>query len=115
MLRGPPHRVAAASAVPVARGADGRTLVLVPEVKGNQAVGIALVAAHFVLMVTQMIWIQLMAAVILLGLTFLVGAAAMVTSRQVAKRRELDIAKANERAAAANEAARRLCSRRNSV
>ena len=46
-LRGTKHRVAVEREVTVARGADGRTLVLVPEVKGNEAVGIALLHVRF--------------------------------------------------------------------
>ncbi|MFM7224777.1 MAG: glucosamine-6-phosphate synthase, partial [Actinomycetota bacterium] len=47
VLRGTKHRAAAEREVTVARGADGRTLVLVPEVKGNQAMGIALLHVRF--------------------------------------------------------------------
>ena len=58
-------------------------ILLLPRLKAAAAgilslgIGIALVAAHFVLMVTQMIWIQLMGAVILL----VVGYAALITKR----------------------------------
>ncbi|MGI8755525.1 MAG: SIS domain-containing protein [Acidimicrobiales bacterium] len=47
-LRGTKHRVATEREVTVAVGrSDGRTLVLVPEVKGNQCTGITLLHAHF--------------------------------------------------------------------
>ena len=47
-LRGIKHRVATEREVTVARGhADGRTLVIVPEVKGNQAVGLTLLHARY--------------------------------------------------------------------
>ena len=39
VLRGTKHRAATEREVTVARGADGRTLILVPEVKGNQTTG----------------------------------------------------------------------------
>jgi glucosamine--fructose-6-phosphate aminotransferase (isomerizing) len=47
-LRGTKHRAAAEREVTVVRGrADGRTLVLVPEVKGNQATGLTLMHVRF--------------------------------------------------------------------
>lgn len=46
-LRGTKHRVAIQREVTVARGRDGRTLVMVPEVKGNETVGIVLLHAEF--------------------------------------------------------------------
>ncbi|HEY7107643.1 MAG TPA: SIS domain-containing protein [Acidimicrobiia bacterium] len=46
-LRGTKHRVATQREVTVARGRDGRTLVFVPEVKGNQTVGMTLLHADF--------------------------------------------------------------------
>jgi glucosamine--fructose-6-phosphate aminotransferase (isomerizing) len=46
-LRGTKHRAASEREVTVARGYDGRTFVLVPEVKGNQATGITLVHVAF--------------------------------------------------------------------
>jgi serine/threonine-protein kinase len=58
-------------------------ILLLPRLKAAAAgllslgIGIALIAAHFVLMVTQMIWLQLMASVILLA----VGYAALITKR----------------------------------
>jgi glucosamine--fructose-6-phosphate aminotransferase (isomerizing) len=48
LLRGTKHRVATEREVTVAVGrSDGRTLVLVPEVKGNQCTGITLLHARF--------------------------------------------------------------------
>jgi glucosamine--fructose-6-phosphate aminotransferase (isomerizing) len=48
VLRGTKHRVATEREVTVARGRfDGRTMVLVPEVKGNQTTGITLLHAGF--------------------------------------------------------------------
>ena len=47
-LRGTKHRVATQREVTVARGRDGRTLVFVPEVKGNETVGLTLLHAEFV-------------------------------------------------------------------
>jgi glutamine---fructose-6-phosphate transaminase (isomerizing) len=46
-LRGTKHRVATQREVTVARGRDGRTLVFVPEIKGNECVGITLLHADF--------------------------------------------------------------------
>jgi glucosamine--fructose-6-phosphate aminotransferase (isomerizing) len=47
-LRGSKHRAAAEREVTVVRGrADGRTLIFVPEVKGNQAVGMTLLHVRF--------------------------------------------------------------------
>jgi glucosamine--fructose-6-phosphate aminotransferase (isomerizing) len=46
-LRGTKHRVATQREVTVARGRDGRTLVFVPEVKGNETVGMTLLHADF--------------------------------------------------------------------
>jgi len=46
-LRGTKHRVATQRDVTVARGRDGRTLVFVPEVKGNETVGMTLLHADF--------------------------------------------------------------------
>jgi glucosamine--fructose-6-phosphate aminotransferase (isomerizing) len=47
-LRGTKHRVASEREVTVVRGrADGRTLVIVPEVKGNQTTGITLLHVRF--------------------------------------------------------------------
>jgi glucosamine--fructose-6-phosphate aminotransferase (isomerizing) len=46
-LRGTKHRAATEREVTVARGYDGRTFVLIPEVKGNQATGITLLHAAF--------------------------------------------------------------------
>jgi glucosamine--fructose-6-phosphate aminotransferase (isomerizing) len=49
LLRGTKHRVATEREVTVAVGrSDGRSLVLVPEVKGNQCTGITLLHARFV-------------------------------------------------------------------
>jgi glucosamine--fructose-6-phosphate aminotransferase (isomerizing) len=47
VLRGTKHRAASEREVTVAVGADGRTLILVPEVKGNQAIGLALLHVRF--------------------------------------------------------------------
>jgi glucosamine--fructose-6-phosphate aminotransferase (isomerizing) len=48
ILRGTKHRVATEREVTVVRGrADGRTLVLVPEVKGNQTTGLTLLHVRF--------------------------------------------------------------------
>ena len=48
LLRGTKHRVATEREVTVAVGrSDGRTLVLIPEVKGNQCTGITLLHAQF--------------------------------------------------------------------
>src|SRR5690606_20193748 len=48
LLRGTKHRVATEREVTVAVGrSDGRHLVLVPEVKGNQCTGITLLHARF--------------------------------------------------------------------
>ena len=48
VLRGTKHRVATEREVTVAVGrSDGRTLVLIPEVKGNQCTGITLLHARF--------------------------------------------------------------------
>ncbi len=47
VLRGTKHRAATEREVTVARGADGRTFVLVPEVKGNQTTGLTLVHVRF--------------------------------------------------------------------
>jgi glucosamine--fructose-6-phosphate aminotransferase (isomerizing) len=48
LLRGTKHRAAAEREVTVVRGrADGRTLVLVPEVKGNQTTGLTLMHVRF--------------------------------------------------------------------
>ena len=58
-------------------------ILLLPRLKAAAAgvlslgIGIALIATHFVLMVTQLLWLQLMAAVILLT----VGYAALTTKR----------------------------------
>jgi serine/threonine-protein kinase len=58
-------------------------VVLLPRLKAalagmlSLAIGIALVLAHFALMVTQAIWLQLMSAVVLLA----VGYAALITKR----------------------------------
>jgi len=58
-------------------------ILLLPRLKAAPAgalslgIGIALIAAHFALMVTQLMWLQLMAAVILLA----VGYAALTTKR----------------------------------
>ncbi|MFI5047661.1 MAG: glucosamine-6-phosphate synthase, partial [Acidimicrobiia bacterium] len=46
-LRGTKHRVATQREVTVARGRDGRTLVFVPEIKGNETVGLTLLHAEF--------------------------------------------------------------------
>lgn len=46
-LRGTKHRVATLREVTASRGGDGRTLVMVPEVKNNQTVGITLLHARF--------------------------------------------------------------------
>jgi glucosamine--fructose-6-phosphate aminotransferase (isomerizing) len=46
-LRGTKHRVATQREVTVARGRDGRTLVFVPQVKGNETVGMTLLHADF--------------------------------------------------------------------
>jgi glucosamine--fructose-6-phosphate aminotransferase (isomerizing) len=46
-LRGTKHRVATQREVTVARGRDGRTLVFVPEIKGNETVGMTLLHAEF--------------------------------------------------------------------
>jgi glucosamine--fructose-6-phosphate aminotransferase (isomerizing) len=46
-LRGTKRRVASEREVTVARGRDGRTLVIVPEVKDNQATGLTLLHATF--------------------------------------------------------------------
>jgi glucosamine--fructose-6-phosphate aminotransferase (isomerizing) len=46
-LRGTKHRVATQREVTVARGRDGRTLVFVPEIKGNETVGMTLLHADF--------------------------------------------------------------------
>ncbi|MCU1430267.1 MAG: glucosamine 6-phosphate synthetase, contains amidotransferase and phosphosugar isomerase domain [Actinomycetia bacterium] len=49
LLRGTKHRVATEREVTVFRGrSDGRTLIAVPEVKGNQATGLTLLHVHFV-------------------------------------------------------------------
>ncbi len=49
VLRGTKHRVATEREVTVFKGrSDGRTLIAVPEVKGNQAVGLTLLHVHFV-------------------------------------------------------------------
>jgi glucosamine--fructose-6-phosphate aminotransferase (isomerizing) len=49
VLRGTKHRVAAEREVTVFRGrADGRTLIAVPEVKGNQTTGLTLLHVRFV-------------------------------------------------------------------
>ena len=48
VLRGTKHRAASEREVTVVRGrADGRTLVLVPEVKGNQTTGLTLLHVRF--------------------------------------------------------------------
>ncbi len=47
VLRGTKHRAASEREVTVARGADGRTLILVPEVKGNQTTGLTLLHVQF--------------------------------------------------------------------
>jgi len=46
-LRGTKHRVAVEREVLVTRGHDGRTLVIVPEVKGSEVTGIALLHVRF--------------------------------------------------------------------
>jgi glucosamine--fructose-6-phosphate aminotransferase (isomerizing) len=47
-LRGTKHRAATEREVTVVRGrADGRTLILVPEVKGNQTTGLTLMHVRF--------------------------------------------------------------------
>jgi len=46
-LRGTKHRVATQREVTVARGRDQRTLVFVPETKGNETVGMTLLHAEF--------------------------------------------------------------------
>ncbi|HZP31191.1 MAG TPA: SIS domain-containing protein [Acidimicrobiia bacterium] len=46
-LRGTKHRVATTREVTAVRGYDGRTVVIVPEVKHNQVVGLALLHARF--------------------------------------------------------------------
>jgi glucosamine--fructose-6-phosphate aminotransferase (isomerizing) len=46
-LRGTKHRVATTREVTAVRGYDGRTLVIVPEVKHNQVVGLALLHARY--------------------------------------------------------------------
>jgi glucosamine--fructose-6-phosphate aminotransferase (isomerizing) len=46
-LRGTKHRVAVERELLVARGHDGRTLVFVPEVKGTEVTGIALLHVRF--------------------------------------------------------------------
>ena len=49
ILKGTKHRAAAEREVTVAKGArDGRTVILVPEIKGNQATGLTLLHAEFV-------------------------------------------------------------------
>lgn len=58
-------------------------IVLLPRLKAaaagilSLAVGLALIAAHFVLMATQLLWLQLMTAVVLLA----VGYAALISKR----------------------------------
>ena len=48
MLRGTKHRAASEREVTVVRGrADGRTLIIVPEVKGNQTTGLTLLHVRF--------------------------------------------------------------------
>ena len=47
VLRGTKHRAASEREVTVARGADGRTLILVPEVKDNQTTGLTLLHTRF--------------------------------------------------------------------
>jgi glucosamine--fructose-6-phosphate aminotransferase (isomerizing) len=47
VLRGTKHRAASEREVTVACGADGRTLILVPEVKGNQTTGLTLLHVRF--------------------------------------------------------------------
>jgi len=47
VLRGTKHRAASEREVTVATGADGRTFILVPEVKGNQTTGLTLVHTRF--------------------------------------------------------------------
>ncbi len=47
VLRGTKHRAASEREVTVAVGADGRTLILVPEVKGNQSTGLTLLHVRF--------------------------------------------------------------------
>ena len=48
MLRGTKHRVATEREVTVAVGrSDGRTVILIPEVKGNQCTGLTLLHARF--------------------------------------------------------------------
>src|SRR5881409_2263455 len=48
VLRGTKHRVATEREVTVGRGrADGRTFVIVPEVKGNTTTGLTLLHARF--------------------------------------------------------------------
>ncbi len=77
-------------------------VLLLPRLKAAAAgvlslgIGIALIAAHFVLMVTQLMWLQLMAAVILLA----VGYAALITKRFLVTERgkeksDLDSAQSN--------------------
>ena len=47
-LRGTKHRAASEREVTVVRGrADGRTLVIIPEIKGNQATGLTLLHVRF--------------------------------------------------------------------
>jgi glucosamine--fructose-6-phosphate aminotransferase (isomerizing) len=48
VLRGTKHRAAEEREVSVARGHDGRTLVLVPEIKDNQVIGLDLLHVRFV-------------------------------------------------------------------
>ncbi|MBI2296334.1 MAG: CHASE2 domain-containing protein [Betaproteobacteria bacterium] len=55
------------------------------------AIGVALVIAHFSLMVTQLMWIQLMAAVVLLA----VGYAALITKRFLVTERGKEVADAD--------------------
>jgi glucosamine--fructose-6-phosphate aminotransferase (isomerizing) len=47
VLRGTKHRAASEREVTVAVGADGRSLILVPEVKGNQSTGLTLLHVRF--------------------------------------------------------------------
>jgi glutamine---fructose-6-phosphate transaminase (isomerizing) len=47
VLRGSKHRAAAEREVTVVRGADGRILIIVPEVKGNQTTGLTLLHVRF--------------------------------------------------------------------
>ncbi len=47
VLRGSKHRAATEREVTVVRGADGRILIIVPEVKGNQTTGITLLHVRF--------------------------------------------------------------------